>query len=79
MRYLFLRSFSPLLPSATMKKRVAVVGSGVAGLGCTWMLSNSGEDFQVTLYEKGTYLGGHTNTVDIHSKKVITLARSLNP
>src|SRR4030095_6153072 len=41
----------------TMK--IAVGGSGVSGLIATWLLRN---DHDVTLYEKGTCIGGHANT-----------------
>lgn len=44
------------------KMRVAVIGSGISGLSVAWLLSR---DFQVTLFEAGDYLGGHTNTVDV--------------
>jgi predicted NAD/FAD-binding protein len=39
--------------------RIAVVGSGIAGLGAAWLLSRSHE---VVLYEAGSRLGGHTHT-----------------
>ena len=42
--------------------RIAVVGSGISGLSVAWLLS---QNFQVTLFEAGNYLGGHTNTVDV--------------
>ena len=42
--------------------RVAVVGSGISGLSVAWLLS---QKYQVTLFEAGNYLGGHTNTVDV--------------
>jgi predicted NAD/FAD-binding protein len=45
------------------KPRLAVVGAGVSGLVAAWLLSDSHE---VTLFEAGNYLGGHTNTVDVH-------------
>jgi len=44
------------------KKRIAVVGAGISGLASAWLLSR---DHDVTLYEAGSYLGGHTNTVDV--------------
>lgn len=41
--------------------KVAVIGSGVAGVVSAWELSKAGWD--VTLYEKDARLGGHTHTV----------------
>ena len=43
--------------------RVAIVGAGVAGLACAWLLTRQGQ--QVTLFEANAYLGGHTHTVDV--------------
>ena len=42
--------------------RIAVIGSGIAGLGAAWLLRNRHE---VTLYERNDYAGGHTHTLDI--------------
>jgi hypothetical protein len=42
--------------------RVAVVGSGVAGLGAAWLLSPRHD---VVLYERDRRLGGHSNTVEV--------------
>ncbi|HUL18892.1 MAG TPA: FAD-dependent oxidoreductase [Steroidobacteraceae bacterium] len=42
--------------------RVAVVGSGIAGLASAWLLS---KEHEVTLFEANDYLGGHTHTHDI--------------
>ena len=44
------------------KQRIAVVGAGISGLGSAWLL---GRKHDVTLFEAGAYLGGHTNTVDV--------------
>ncbi len=44
------------------RRRVAVVGSGIAGLAAAHRLH---ETAQVTLFEAGSYFGGHTNTVDV--------------
>jgi len=46
-------------------KRVAVVGSGIAGLSVAWHLSDPSQRCQVTLFEANDYLGGHTHTVDV--------------
>lgn len=43
-------------------QRIAVVGAGISGLSSAWLLSQKNE---VTLYEAGSYLGGHTHTVDV--------------
>jgi len=40
--------------------KIAVVGSGISGLGSGWLLSRAHE---VHLFEKRTRLGGHTHTV----------------
>ncbi|MEN9417750.1 MAG: hypothetical protein RI988_1370 [Pseudomonadota bacterium] len=45
-----------------MKRRVAVVGSGISGLGVAWSLAGQAE---VTLFEAGTHFGGHSHTVDV--------------
>ncbi|MDP3583948.1 MAG: FAD-dependent oxidoreductase [Thiobacillus sp.] len=42
--------------------RIAVVGSGIAGLSSAWLLSRWHD---VTLFEADTRLGGHTHTVDV--------------
>lgn len=45
-----------------MKERLAIVGTGVAGLGCAWNLRNAAD---LTLIERGPRPGGHTNTVTV--------------
>ena len=42
--------------------RIAVIGSGISGLGCAHALH---KDAHVSLYEAESRLGGHTNTVDV--------------
>ena len=39
--------------------RIAIIGSGIAGLSAAWLLNRR---HQVTLYERNDYFGGHTNT-----------------
>lgn len=43
-------------------KRVAIIGSGIAGLAAAHALSRRAE---VTLYEADTHFGGHAHTVDV--------------
>ena len=45
------------------KKRIAVIGAGISGLGCAYALRQHAE-FDITLYETGDHIGGHSNTVD---------------
>ncbi|WP_406667920.1 NAD(P)/FAD-dependent oxidoreductase [Gallaecimonas sp. GXIMD1310] len=45
-----------------MRATVAVVGSGIAGMTAAYYLSRH---YDVTLFEAGDYLGGHTHTVDV--------------
>lgn len=44
------------------RKRVAIVGSGCAGIGAAWALNTSTEH-EVHIFEADESLGGHTNTV----------------
>jgi len=45
--------------------RVAVIGSGIAGLSAAWRLSALDAQVQVTLFEADRRFGGHANTVDL--------------
>ncbi|NIQ98524.1 MAG: NAD(P)-binding protein [Desulfuromonadales bacterium] len=49
-------------PLAEQPKRVAVVGGGVAGIVCADLLQHR---YEVTLFERNDYLGGHTHTIEI--------------
>lgn len=44
--------------------RVAVVGSGIAGLSAAWLLSRR---YEVHLFEADARLGGHTHTVEVEA------------
>ncbi|MBX9614305.1 MAG: FAD-dependent oxidoreductase [Caulobacteraceae bacterium] len=52
-------SFAP--ETAAPGSRIAVVGAGIAGLSCAWLLSKRHD---VTLYEADDRIGGHSNTVE---------------
>jgi predicted NAD/FAD-binding protein len=43
--------------------KIAIVGSGIAGNVAAWRLHRAGHD--ITLYEAGEHVGGHTHTHDI--------------
>ena len=47
--------------------KIAVVGSGISGLACAWLLA---QRYHVTLFEAGAYFGGHSNTVDVHLENI---------
>lgn len=43
--------------------RIAIIGSGIAGLTCAHLLSRR---HAVTVFEAADRVGGHTHTVDVH-------------
>ena len=43
-------------------KSLAIIGTGIAGMGCGHFLHN---DFDLTIYEQNNYVGGHTNTISV--------------
>ncbi|KAF3766016.1 FAD/NAD(P)-binding domain-containing protein [Cryphonectria parasitica EP155] len=52
------------------RKKVAIVGSGCAGIAALWALNRTHHD--VYMYEAADRLGGHTNTVDWKNGKYTT-------
>jgi predicted NAD/FAD-binding protein len=46
------------------KRKVAIVGAGISGLGCAYALRQH-PDLEITIFEGGNHIGGHSNTVDI--------------
>ena len=46
------------------KKKVAIIGAGISGLGCAYALRQH-PDLDITLFEGGNHIGGHSNTVDL--------------
>jgi len=43
-------------------KQLAIIGSGIAGLGSAWFLHR---DFELTVFEADDHIGGHTHTVTV--------------
>jgi predicted NAD/FAD-binding protein len=43
--------------------KIAVIGTGIAGMVSAWSLHHAGH--QVSVFEAGSYIGGHTNTVTV--------------
>ena len=44
------------------KRKIAIIGSGISGLSCAWHLKKK---YEVHLFEKNDYFGGHSNTQKI--------------
>lgn len=49
-------------PSPSERKKIAVIGSGIAGLSAAWLL---GQRHAVSLFEKDSWVGGHAHTVEV--------------
>ncbi|KAF4995138.1 hypothetical protein FDECE_12883 [Fusarium decemcellulare] len=58
------------MPESRHMKKVAVIGSGCAGIGALWALNKTYHD--VYMYEAADRLGGHTNTVQYKKGKYTT-------
>lgn len=43
-------------------ERIAIIGTGIAGMGCAHHLHKK---YDLTLFEKNNYVGGHTNTISV--------------
>ncbi|MGI9202211.1 MAG: NAD(P)/FAD-dependent oxidoreductase [Woeseiaceae bacterium] len=43
--------------------KIAVIGTGIAGNVAAYKLR---QDHEITVFESGTYIGGHTNTIDVY-------------
>ena len=52
------------------KKKIAVIGSGIAGISASYFLSSK---YDVHLFEKNNYLGGHTRTVKVTTDKNLSI------
>lgn len=49
------------------RPRLAIIGTGISGLGCAYFLHKK---YDLTLFEAANYLGGHTNTVTVEEDGV---------
>jgi predicted NAD/FAD-binding protein len=58
------------LTNPVPRKKVAIIGTGCAGIGALWALNRTHHD--VYLYEAAGRLGGHTNTVEFKNGKYKT-------
>jgi predicted NAD/FAD-binding protein len=56
------RSLTPSAGAEGTKLRIAVVGSGISGMACAWLLAQRHE---VELFEADGRVGGHSHTVDV--------------
>ncbi|MBS1638205.1 MAG: FAD-dependent oxidoreductase [Bacteroidetes bacterium] len=43
-------------------ERLAIIGTGIAGMGCGHLLQ---QHYDLTLFEQNNYVGGHTNTIRV--------------
>ena len=49
------------------KKKIAVIGSGISGLSAAYFLK---DQYEITLYEKSSRLGGHSRTITISDQNI---------
>ena len=45
------------------KKKIAIIGSGISGISAAYLLST---DYNVSIFEKNNYFGGHTRTITVN-------------
>ena len=47
-----------------MKEKLAIVGTGMSAMSAGYFLK---DDYEITLFEKNDYIGGHTNTITVNN------------
>lgn len=50
--------------TASKRRRIAIVGTGISGLVSAYLLNRRHD---ITVFEAADYLGGHTNTIDVEA------------
>jgi len=45
-----------------LREKLAIIGTGIAGMGTAHFLH---KQFDIYLFDKADYVGGHTNTVNV--------------
>lgn len=45
-----------------MREKLAIVGTGIAGMGAAHLLQSK---YELSIFEKNNYVGGHTNTIEV--------------
>ncbi len=58
-------NFSELQANQSTAQSIAIVGTGISGLACAWLLSRN---HRVTVFEADARIGGHSHTVDASFK-----------
>jgi len=58
-------NFSELQANQSKRQSIAIVGTGISGLACAWLLSRN---HRVTVFEADARIGGHSHTVDAEFK-----------
>ena len=53
-----------------LKVKIAVIGSGISGLYAAYLLH---KEYDITIYEKEQYLGGHTRTLSVEYKNGVNI------
>jgi predicted NAD/FAD-binding protein len=59
--------------------KVAVIGSGIAGLSSAWLLTQAGQNHQVTLYERSARVGMDASGVNVDLKALRAKAGQCPP
>src|ERR1043166_4149530 len=57
----YLKNFTEFYQQNDRRKRIAIIGAGMAGLTCGWLLSRAGHD--VSIFEASNVVGGRVKTL----------------